>query len=149
MRFPVSKQRLYATALALGAGVLLVRAIWMLGQEGFERRVWWVSVLLVSELLVDAGCLAGSLRWWIANDSSKARFALRLGVAAALLHVLRVVIFLVGRVGPWIDFDVRPEQRVRRSMGWDQGWLTFAVIMSVLGVVGVVVIWILRRRRGS
>ena len=108
--------------------------------------VLWVSILLVAELLIDAGCLVGSLRWLIANDAGKATAALRIGAAAALLHALRVLFFVMGRVGPWINFDVRPEYRAQHSARWDWEWLYFAAIMSVLGVSGGIVIWKLRRR---
>jgi len=141
-----SKQRLYASALMLGAGVLIFRTTRMLWQGALEVLVLWVSILLIMELLVDAGCLVASLRWLIANEASKATAALRFGAAAALLHAGRVLIFVLGRVGPWSDFDVRPEHRAGHSARWDWGWLYFAAVMSVLGVAGVVVIWILRRR---
>ena len=146
MRFQGSKQRLYASALMLGAGILLFLTIRMLSQGALEVLVLWVSILLFLELLIDGGCLVASLRWLIANKASKATAALRFGAAAALLHAGRVLIFVLGRVGPWIDFDVRPEQRAGHSARWDWGWLYFAAVMSVLGVAGVVVIWVLRRR---
>jgi hypothetical protein len=130
----------------VGAGILLFRTIRMLSQGALEVLVLWVSILLILELLIDVGCLAASLRWVIANEASKATAALRFGAAAALLHSGRVLIFVLGRVGPWIDFDVRPEHRAAHSARWDWGWLYFAALMSVLGVAGVIVIWILRRR---
>jgi hypothetical protein len=130
----------------LGSCILLFRTIRMLSQGAIEVLVLWVSILLIAELLVDAACLVGSLRWLITSDADKAGTALRFGAAAALLHAFRVLIFVMGRVGPWINFDVRPEHRAQHAARWDWGWLYFAAIMSVLGVIGVIVIWRLRRR---
>ncbi|TKJ48041.1 hypothetical protein CEE34_00325 [Candidatus Aerophobetes bacterium Ae_b3a] len=146
MSFNVSKQRLYASLLILGACILLFRTITMLSQGALDVLVLWVSVLLIVELLIDTGCILSSVRWWITNDESKARIPLRIGAAAAILHSARVLIFVLGRVGPWIDFDVRPEHRALHSTPWSWGWLYFAAIMSVLGVIGAFIIWILRRR---
>lgn len=146
MSLNVSKQRFYASLLILGACILLFRTIMMLSQGALGMLVLWVSVLLFAELLVDAGCLLSSVRWWAANDKAYDRLPLRLGAGAAVLHAVRVLIFVLGRVGPWIDFDVRPEQRVLHSARWSWSGLYFAAIMSVLGVIGVIIIWTLRRR---
>jgi len=118
----------------------------MLFQGALDVLVLWVAVLLIAELLIDAGCLLSSIRWLIANDRSKASIPLRMGAAAASLHAVRVLIFVFGRVGPWMDFDVRPEHRALHATRWSWGWLYFAAIMSVLGVIGVITIWALRRR---
>ncbi|MGB5667705.1 MAG: hypothetical protein WBM53_12720 [Maribacter sp.] len=71
------------------------------------------------------------LEWWVA--------------AAAIVHAFRVLIFVVGRVGQWIDFDVRPEQRALQYTRWSCEGLYFAGIMAILGVLGEIVIWMLRR----
>ena len=146
MSLNVSKQRLYASLLILGACILLCRTITMVSQGALGVLVLWVSVLLVAEVLIDAGCLLSAIRWWIANDKAYDRLPLRLGAGAAILHAVRVLIFVLGRVGPWIDFDVRPGQRVLHSARWSWEGIYFAAIMSVLGVIGVIIIWILRRR---
>jgi len=94
----VSKQRLYASLLILGACILLFRTIMMLSQGALDVLVLWVSVLLITELLIDLGCLLSSIFWWIDNDKNKARIPLRLGATAAILHAVRVLIFVFGRV---------------------------------------------------
>ena len=71
---------------------------------------------------------------------------MRLGAGGVILHAVRVLIFVLGRVGPWIDFDVRLEHRALHHTRWEIGWVYFAAIMSVLGIIGVVVIWRIRRR---
>jgi hypothetical protein len=98
MIFHVSKQRLYASLLILGSCILLFRAIRMLSEGALDVLVLWVSVLLIAELLIDAGCLLSSVTWWITNDKSKARIPLRIGATAAILHAVRVLIFVLGLI---------------------------------------------------
>jgi hypothetical protein len=141
-----SKQRLYASLLFLGACILLFRTITMIVQGSLGILVLWVSVLLIAELLIDLSCAAFSVVWWIHNDSSKDRIPLRLGAAAAILHAFRVLIFVIGRHGPWVNFDVRPEHQALHYTSWSIGGVYFAAIMSLLGVIGVVIIWQYRRR---
>lgn len=142
----VSRQRIYASLLALGASILLYRTITMISQGALDILVVWVSILLITELLLDLSCLLSSVRWWISKNRAKALIPLRLGAAAALLHALRVLVFVLGRTGPWINFDVRPEQQEAHSDTWTWTGVYFAAIMAVLGVIGVIIIWILIRR---
>ncbi len=146
MNFSASKQRIYSSLLILGSCILLFRAITMLSEGSLGVLVAWVSFLLIAEMMIDASCLFSSAWWWITDDRNNARIPLYTGVIAAILHAIRVLIFVLGRIGPWIDFDVRPEHRVLHHTRWSRGGLYFAAIMSVLGVVGVLIIWRLRRR---
>jgi hypothetical protein len=95
----VSKQRIYAFLLILGASILL--------------------------------------RWLISNDALKATFPLQMGAAAAILHAIRVLIYVLGRTGPWVNFDVKPIYHSSYSFDWF--WVWFAAILSVLGIIGVIV----------
>ena len=147
MDFTISKQRIYASLLALGASILLSRTITMLSQGALNILVLWVSILLIAELLIDLSCLISSVFWWIKNDKNKAIIPLRLGAAAAILHAIRVLVFVLGRVGPWIDFDVRPEQREMHFTRWTWTEVYFAAALSVLGIIGVIVIWYIIRNR--
>jgi hypothetical protein len=141
----VSKQRIYAFLLILGASILLFRTLRLLFfEQGLEMLVLWVIILTVLESIIDSCCIIGSLRWLISNDALKATFPLRLGAAAAILHAIRVLIYVLGRTGPWVNFDVKPIYRSSYSFDWF--WVWFAAILSVLGVIGVIVIWKLRRR---
>lgn len=149
MGVTVSKQRVYATFLILWACILLFRTVLMITGEALTVLVLWVSILLIAEFLIDTGWLLSAILWWIANDETKARTPLRLAAAAIILHATRVLIFVLGRVGPWIDFDVRPEHRALHHARWSWGWLYFAAIMSVLGVIGVITIWRFRRRSST
>jgi hypothetical protein len=140
MIFNLSKQRVYAALLILGSGILLFRTIQMLSNNAFDYLVLWVFILLIAELLIDAGCLISSVWWWISNDQNNDSIPLRFGAAATILHAVRVLIFVLGRTGPWINFDVRPEHRALHHLRWTWFWVYFAAIMSVLGVIGVVII---------
>lgn len=144
-----SKQRIYSTLLILGACVLLFRTVTMIVQGNLEILVFWVSFLLILEMLIDLSCIIASIPWWISRDKTKDRLPLRIGAAAAILHAIRVLIFILGRTGPWIDFDVRPEHRALHDTRWSWGWVWFAAIMAVLGIIGVIVIWTVRRRKRS
>ncbi|NIM90193.1 MAG: hypothetical protein GTO17_04515 [Candidatus Aminicenantes bacterium] len=146
MSFNISKQRLYASLLVLGAGFLFFRTIMMLSQGALDVLVLWASALLIAEMLLDAAWLLSSVRWWITNDKNKDRIPLRLGAAAVLFHAVRVLVFVLGRIGPWIDFDVRPVHRALHAARWNWEGVYFAAIMSALSVIGVVIIWIFRRR---
>ena len=130
----------------LGASILLIRAIIMLSQGVREVLVLWVFILLIVELVVDSSCILASIPWWITNNKRRNRIPLRLGATAAILHASRVLIFVMGRIGPWYDFDVRPEQRAMHHTRWSWGWLYFAAVMAILGVIGVIVIWRLIQR---
>ena len=141
-----SRQRLYACLLLVGASILLSRTITMIVQGNLRILVPWVSILLVAELLIDLSCVVFSIIWWISNDASRDSIPLRLGATAAILHAFRVLIFVIGRLGPWIDFDIQREQRALHDTRGEMGWVYFAAVMSVLGIIGVVIIWWLRRQ---
>ena len=105
----------------------------------------WVVALTYLEMALDLLTIAGAVRWWRSGSAAESRLPLRVGAAATLLHAVRVLVFVVGRVGPWVDVDVRPEERAGHGDRWTWGEVVFAGTMSVLGVVGAGVIW--RRRR--
>ena len=144
----LSKQRLYAFLLTLGASILLFRTMRMMLIEGaFEILVTWVVGLLIAEFLIDLACVIGSIRWFILNDRTKATIPLRLGAAATILHAIRVLIYVLGRTGPWINFDVKPQYHESYTFEWF--WIYFATILSILGVLGVIVIWQIIRYKES
>ena len=141
----ISSQRIYAFLLILGASVLLFRTLrLMFFEKGLEILVFWVIILTIMEFIIDFSCIVGSLRWLISNDNLKATLPLKLGAAAAILHAIRVLIYVFGRTGPWINFDVKPIYHSSYSFDWF--WVWFAAILAILGVIGVIVIWRLRRR---
>ncbi len=141
-----SRQRLYATLVFLGAGFLFFRTVRMMTQGALVWMVPWVAALLLAESLLDAIILLGTVQWWMTQAEDHASFSLRTTAAAVFLHALRVLIYALGRIGPWIDFDIRPEHRAIDSSRGSMGWVYFASIMSVLGILGVLIIWRNRRR---
>ncbi|MFC1866468.1 hypothetical protein ACFLYB_07160, partial [Chloroflexota bacterium] len=141
----MSKQRIYAFLLTVGASILVFKTLrLMFIEQGLEILVFWVIILTVMELLVDISCIIGSLRWLITNDVNKATLALKLGAAAAIFHAIRVLIYVLARTGPWHNFDVKPIYHSSYSFEWF--WVWFAAILAILGVIGLIVIWRLRSR---
>lgn len=141
------RERTWAALLALGACILIFRTVAMMVGGAFGVLVGWVAALLVAEFLIDVATLVASLRWLRNGVHGHSHLALRLGAAAAILHAVRVAIFVLGRTGPWMNFDVRPEQRALHPERWNWGQVWFAAVLSVLGVLGVLLIWWLRTNR--
>jgi hypothetical protein len=139
------RQRLWATLLMLGAGVLIFRCVHLLANGGMMILTWWVIVMTFTELLIDIACLVSALRWWLVNDRRQDRIPLRLGAAAAILHAIRVLVFVLGRTSAFLNFDVRPEYHSSHSERWSWFWVYFAASLSILGILGVLIIWQVRR----
>lgn len=142
----MTRTRLYAALLVLGAGILLYRTIALLAGGAWSVLMPWVIALTFLEMAIDVTVIVAALRWGASSRGADASLALKAGAAAAILHAVRVLVFVLGRVGPWVDFDVRPAERALHATRWTWGEVWFAGVLSVLGVVGVVVIWRLRRR---
>ena len=141
------KQRFIASLIILGAGFLLARTIIMICQGAFNIMVLWVFILLIVELLIDAGCIITAIPWWIKNSKEKEKIPLRFGAAVVFIHAIRVLIFVLGRTGPWIDFDVQPDQRAIHHTRWTWGEVYFTAIMATLSVICVIIIWNIRGKR--
>ncbi len=140
MNLKLPKQRIYASLLIFGAGILLFRTLrMMLVENAFDILVLWVVILLITEFILDFGCVVGSIRWFISNNRDKARLPLRLGAMATVLHSIRVLVYVLGRTGPWVNFDIKPEYYQSYTFEWF--WVYFAAILSIMGVAGVIVIW--------
>lgn len=133
--------RLGAGLLFGGAAVLAYRTVALAAGEARAVLKRWVMALTFVEMVVDALTMIASMRWWVSRSPADARFPLRAGAAAALLHAARVLVFVVGRTGPWRDFDVRPEHRAEHDDRWSWTEVIFAGTTSILGVIGVFVIW--------
>ncbi|NNF68211.1 MAG: hypothetical protein HKN01_00450 [Acidimicrobiia bacterium] len=129
-----------------GAGILLSRTIVLLTGDARTVLKRWVMTLTVVEMMIDLATGVAAARWWRSSAPGHGRLALRAGAMATLLHAGRVLVFVVGRTGPWVDFDVRSEHREGHRERWSWNGVVFAAVMSVLGVVGVVVVWRARRR---
>ena len=108
-------------------------------EQALEILLPWVVALLIAEFSIDLGCFLSSIPWLLHAENKYARLPLRFGAAAAILHAFRVLIYVLGRTGPWFNFDVKPEHRAAYEIEWF--WVYFAAILAVLGVIGVIVIW--------
>ena len=127
-----SRQRTYAILLSVGACILLYRAFSMLFLgNAFQKLVFWVFSLLVIESLVDLTCLITAIRWALADTKEKALLPLRLGAAATILHAIRVLIYVLGRIGPWHNFDLKITYA---SQSGNLFWIWFASVLSLLGI---------------
>ncbi len=141
----IDRNRLGAVLVGGGISILLVRAAVLIGGS---RRVLkrWVVDLAAVELVLDVATLVASIRWWSTGRQHDRHVPLRLAAGAIVLHAGRVLIFVLGRLRPFKDFDVRPDRRDGHEQRWNWGQVWFAAVMSVLGVVGVLVV---RRRLPS
>ncbi|NHF59743.1 hypothetical protein FK220_010345 [Flavobacteriaceae bacterium TP-CH-4] len=90
----------------------------MLSQGTLGILVPWVSALLLREFLIDLACMVACVPWFLSNESNKDGLPLRLGAAAAMIRAFLVVVFVLGRVGPWFDFDVRQQHRYLQYTRW-------------------------------
>jgi hypothetical protein len=99
--------------------------------------------LAAAELSLDIATLGASIRWWMTSTRRHRQLPLRLAAAAIILHAVRVTVFVLGRFPPLKDFDVRPERRASHDQRWNWAQVSFAAVMSVLGIVGV---FLVRRR---
>jgi len=138
--------RRYSALLILGASVLLYRTVALISGGALHVLRSWVVALTFVEMAVDIVTIGGALRWWMTRSAVQEEVPLRAGAIATLLHAFRVFIFVLGRTGPWVDFDVLPEQRASHRDRWTWTQVMFAASMSVLGVIGVFVVRGRRRK---
>ena len=145
MNIPMNKQKLYSSLLILGASILLFRTVRLLTVEnGWEVLANWVIVLTFIEMAIDALCILFSFHWLLRNSKSSKSISLRLIASAVIFHAFRVLIYVLGRTGPWINFDVKPEYRSAHNV--DMFWLYIATFLAVLGILGVIIIWLAIKR---
>lgn len=127
-----------------GAAVLVYRTVALLSRARTVLAGWVVGLTIV-EMVVDVATMVAAARSLTTRAREDGRLALRFGAAATFLHAARVLVFVLGRVGPWRDFDVRPEHRADHRERWTWGGVIFAGAMSALGVLGVGIVWRIRR----
>jgi len=134
--------------MILGACILLFRTLRLLTIEnGWETLAIWVITCTIIEMLIDLFCIAFSFSWLIKTSPNSKIIALRLGVAAAIFHAFRVFIYVIGRVGPFYNFDLKPQ--FRNTQNAEMFWVYFASILSISGVIGVIIIWRIIKKGGS
>ena len=141
-----NRQRTYATLVGFGICVLLIRTAIMLTGGSLTTFMPWASGLLVLEFLLNVSVVLAAIWWWIGATEARAWLALRLTVAAVVVHAVRVAVYIIGRTGPWHDFDVRPAFHGAQPPEWH--WVIFAGTMAFLSLIVTAVIWRIRRRAG-
>lgn len=136
----MKRQKLYAFLLFLGAGILLFRTIRLLTVEnGWNVLANWVIILTFIEMVIDALCIIYSIHW-LASDSLKSKsHSLRFGAMAAIFHAFRVLIYALGRTNLFTNFDVKTQFRSTHNV--EMFWVYFASLLSILGILGVIIIW--------
>ena len=138
-----NRQRTCATFFGVGIWVLLIRTILMIARGSLATFVPWVAALLGLEFLLNVGVFLSAAWWWIGAVQGRETLTLRLTAAAIIVHAVRVAIYVLGRTGPWHDFDVRPIHRTGSAAEWH--WVILAAILATLSLLILVIAW--RRRR--
>lgn len=143
-----SRRRVYAVALLLGGAVLLVRAITLFSQGAIARWTPWVGFSLWVETTVIVIALTTLVLWLVDPSDRRTTAALVVTTVLVLVHAFRVAVFALGRTGPWVDFDVRPEFRADHGALWTWGEVWFASGAALVSLVVTMVVW-RHRRAGS
>lgn len=131
--------RIVALLLGGGISILLVRAAILISTaKNFLRR--WVIGLAAVELALDIATLGAAIRLCVTKVVGHRALPSRLAAVAIVVHAIRVTIFVLGRFGPFKDFDVRTGQRSDHDSRWSWAGVVFAAAMSVLGVLGVLTV---------
>ena len=146
---PMSRfgQRTLATLLFIGATFLLYRTLAMVSGGALETLVAWVVVLLMLELIADGIAMVVCGAWAIGGRPEQVRAVIRVTTVVVVLHAVRVLVFVLGRTGPWVDFDVKPAARAHHAATWTWGEVYFAGTMSAISVVALMVFLLYWRRK--
>ena len=140
------QQRLYAGFIMVGMGILIFRTLRMvMVEQAYEILTDWAYTLLVLEFMLDSAAFLAAMRWFVLSKWKYASSAFKLTAWAVIFHAFRVLIYVLGRTGPWVNFDVKPEYHAEYTFDWF--WVYFAAVFSVLGLIGVYVVWRLWLRR--
>ena len=140
-------QRSLATVLFIGAAFLLYRTLALVSAGALETFVSWVVVLLMLELIADGITMVVCAAWAISGKAEQVRAVIRATSVVILLHAVRVLIFVLGRTGPWVDFDVKPAARAHHGDSWTWGGVYFAGAMSAISVIALIVFLLYWRRK--
>lgn len=149
MKNRLKGRRAFAALLFFGAAFLLYRAIMVVYGGAVYVNVWWVAALLFLEMGLDALCMFCAAVWFVKADKPSESITLKVTAAIIIVHAVRVLIFVIGRVGPWIDFDVTPEHRLAHSSRWVWTDVFLAGTPASLSVIALIVIWQTRKWQKS
>ena len=113
----MNKRKLYASLLILGASILLFRTIRLLTIEnGWNILANWVIVLTFIEMSIDTLCIIFSFHWLFRDSKGSKFISLRSGAIAAFVQAFRVLIYVLGRTTPFLNFDVKPQFRLEHTV---------------------------------
>jgi len=141
------RNRIYAALLMTGASVLVYRAVSMIANASLTTLVPWVAGLILLELCLDAACFLVAVPWLLSGDSMRGVIPLRIGVLCTIVHAIRVVTFVLGRLDtPWKDFDVRDGHRKVHGERWNWPQVCFAGFASSASVSAVVLATVVFQR---
>ena len=144
----MKKQKIYPLLLILGASILLSRTIILLTIEnGWVKLATWVIIFTFIEMIIDILCVVFSIKWLLFNSNISKTLSLRFGASAAIFHAFRVLIYVLGRTSPWINFDLKPEFRSLQNVVIF--WVYFPAILSILGISGVFIIWRIIKKKNK
>lgn len=135
-----------AVGVVAGSGFLLARTIMLVAGGSLHTYTWWAAALLGIEFVVDAVAVAAGAAWVVTRRADHATRALRAVAAMILVHAVRVLVFVLGRTGPWVDFDVRAQHRAEYATTWAWFDVWFAGTGAALSVIVLTVVWRRRRR---
>ena len=140
------KQRLFALFIGVGISILFLRTLRMiLIENAINVLIIPLVILLFIEMLIDGLCILSSIYWFIKNREQNSSISLKLAAIGILLHAIRVLFYALGRIRVFLDFDIKDAYKGQHAV--DIFWVYFAVVMSLLGVIGVLVVWSLRKKK--
>ena len=141
------RKRFFVSLLGIGAGFLVLRTLIMLYEGALDVLVSWVVALLFLEMVIDAVAMLICLHWAIAANRKDTDKVLWATSAVIIVHAVRVAIFVLGRTGPWIDFDIQPAARALHAARWTWGGVYFAGTMATISVIGLIIFLYVRNIR--
>lgn len=139
--------RLTAAGVVGGGGFLLGRTIALIAGGSLTTMVGWAAGLLLVELSIDAAAAAAGVRWLLSGKAEHGATASRVVGVMIAVHAVRVAVYVLGRTGPWVDFDVRPEHRTDPAETRSPAGVWVAGTGAAVSVIALLVVWRCRTRR--
>lgn len=144
----IEKEKAPPLLIIFGASILLFRTIrLMFFEDGLIILALWTKILTFIEMIIDLLCVLATFKWLKESELRFRSISLWLGSTVTIFHALRVLIYILGRVGPWKDFDKDPVYRLQGTT--NTFWLLLAGSLSVVGVFGVIIIGKLMKQKDN
>lgn len=143
------RTRLPAAGVVAGSGFLLARTIVLMAGGALRLYSGWAAALLAIEFVVDAATVVAGGVWFVTRQAHHRTRALRAVAVMILVHAVRVMVFVLGRTGPWVDFDVRAQRRAEYATTWRWFDVWLAGTGATLSLIVLAVVWRRRRRTAA